>query len=99
MCCRPDHKGYPPEDWMTPKLLSIGRHACIRQQKQLFALRKHVEVHLLTEKTPTYGQYARTLTRYVTQAQFRDALRLLHPRIDLFHVHTEPFWYVQAIRE
>ena len=81
------------------RVLSIGRHACIRQQKQLIALRKYVDIHLLTEKSVSFGQYARTLTRYMTQAQFRDAIRMLHDRVDLYHVHTEPFWYVQAIRE
>lgn len=85
-------------DNQKPYVVSIGRHGCIRQQKQAIALRNHALVHSVTNKVPTFKPFFQTVMLYQNQNQLRAEIRA-HEKADIFHVHTEPFWFVQLIRE
>jgi len=82
----------------TPVIVSVGNHGCIRQVKQAIGLRNKARMHFLTHKKPPMGQFFQTAMMWHNQGQLRSSLRL-HENADLFHVHTEPFWFVMTIRE
>lgn len=62
-------------------------------------MRDKVDLHLVSEKLSQFSDLAfKTLTQFPSLDHLYDSIRL-HPDADLFHVHNEPSFYVQAIKE
>lgn len=81
------------------KVVFVARHNCIRSIKQAVCLRDKFALHLVSEKLSQFSDVAfKTLTQFPSLDHLYDSLRL-HGDADLFHVHNEPSFYVQAIKE
>ena len=82
------------------KVVKVGNHCCIRLVKEAVALiSKGYEVHLVGFHKPNACEedFA-SFSLCQNNRQLLDTLRL-HKDADLFHVHTEPYHLVMAIRE
>jgi len=80
------------------KILVITERTCSRTLKQIIALSKKNDVHLLTKRIPS-GDYCKTVTYYDgTEDKLREALRMYN-FVDIVYVHNEPGWTVYSVRE
>lgn len=86
--------------WDKLKICMISGHGCVRVQKIAIPLleRGH-EVHLICSRTPTYFEQYDTVVTAPTVRQYLNAIDLYKDKVDIFHVHNEPSWYVTAVKE
>lgn len=80
------------------KIVEIGYHCCIRLVKQALALIPNHEVHCIGFEKPSCQEEFKTFVHCYTKSQLRNAVRL-HKDADVFHIHNEPNWMVQVVRE
>lgn len=82
------------------KICMISGHGCVRVQKMAIPLiEKGYEVHLVCSREPTYYEQYDTVVVAPTVRQYLNAIDLYKDKVDLFHVHNEPSWYVTAVKE
>ena len=80
------------------RILIVSERTCIRTIKQVIALSKNHEVHLIT-KRQVAGDWLKTVTLYDgTEKRLRDALKL-YDFVDIVYAAAEPSWLVFVIRE
>ena len=74
--------------------------AGVRVQKMAIPLiEKGYEIHLVCSRAPTYFEQYDTVVTAPTIRQYLNAIDLYKDKVDLFHVHNEPSWYVTAVKE
>lgn len=80
----------------------ISHHGCIRMHKMAIPLieRGH-NVHLIANRMTPYWEQYKTFNLCTDTEQNLEAMKLLADsgRIDVFHAHNEPSWYVTALKE
>lgn len=78
----------------------LAAHCCIRVQKMALPLieRGH-EVHCVANKVPSFYENYTTFSLFADLGQLRSMIKLLAPRVDLFHCHNEPSWFVTLVKE
>lgn len=80
------------------KVAKIAQHACFRVQKEgLPLLNLGHDIHLITNKIPSYADQYKSVSHYHTEDQMYEAIKL-HKDVDLFHAHNEPSWFVNAAK-
>lgn len=83
-------------------IVMVSGHGCIRAQKMAIPLieRGH-NVHMLSRKLFGFRQQFKTHTLCDDVEQMLEAMRLHADsgKVDVFHVHNEPSWYVTALKE
>lgn len=82
------------------KICMISGHGCIRMQKMAITLMNlgH-EVHLIAHKKAAWHTEYASFMLAVNSEQMHQAIKLYAPHVDLFHVHNEPSWYVNIVKE
>lgn len=83
-------------------IVMVSSHACIRVHKMAIPLieRGH-NVHLIAFKMSTYWEHYKTFTLCCDTEQMIEAMRLYAAsgKVDVFHCHNEPSWFVTALKE
>jgi len=83
-------------------IVMVSGHGCIRVHKMAIPLieRGH-SVHLISMQTTLFWEQYKTFTLCTDVEQIIEAIRIYAAsgRIDLFHCHNEPSWFVTAIKE
>ena len=82
------------------KIAMVAGHACIRVQKMaLPLLEKGHTVHLLAHKRPVFWEHYDSFMQAASTRQFLEAFKVYEDKVDLFHCHNEPSWFVTALKE
>jgi len=78
----------------------ISGHACIRVQKETLALvEKRHKIFQIAGKIPGYAEAYESFMVCNNLDQYIESIKLLAPRVDIFHAHNEPSWFVNIIKE
>ncbi len=81
-------------------IVMVAYHSCVRGQKMAMALKdKGHNVHLIASNAPYHAKYYKTFTLVHDLDQTIEAIKISSQFADVFHVHTEPNWYVTVIKE
>lgn len=82
------------------KITFIANHFCIRATKQAIALRKRGhKVYGIGFRKPQFFDNLNVFFQCKTINQFREAVRIIDSKTDVYYVHTEPYYYVWILRE
>ena len=79
------------------KVLVVAHRLCSRTMKQMAALSKTEELHLITNTIPTADLF-KTISFFHEARGLRDALKR-YEDFDIIHAVSEPSWVIFAIRE
>lgn len=83
-------------------IVMVANHCCIRVQKMAIPLieRGH-DVHLIGARVPSFHEQYKSFSFCSDIEQTLEAIKLhaAAGRVDVFHAHNEPSWYVTAIKE
>lgn len=82
------------------RIVMVSKIGCIRVQKTALPLiRNGHEVHLLARAVPSFAEEYKTFSFAWDIGQFIEAIALYEPMVDIWHVHNEPSYFVQLIKE
>lgn len=82
------------------KIAMISGHACVRVQKMAFPLvGKGHEVYLVAKGIPWGYQNYKGFMYVEGRNHYLSAIELLKDKVDIFHCHNEPSWFVSAVKE
>lgn len=82
------------------RIAMVSGHACPRVQKMALPLiTKGHTLHNISKKEPMTVNYYATSTLCNHIEQYINAFKVYSKVVDIFHVHNEPSWFVQAIKE
>lgn len=78
----------------------VSGHACIRVQKMALALvEKRHKVYHVAGKMPSYVENYESFMLCTHLDQYIEGIKLLADKVDIFHAHNEPSWFVNMIKE
>jgi glycosyltransferase involved in cell wall biosynthesis len=83
-------------------IVMVAGHCCIRVQKMAIPLiEKGHDVHLIGSKVPSFHEQYKSFSLCCDPEQYIEAIKLhvLAGKVDVFHCHNEPSWFVTAIKE
>ncbi|MDD2869680.1 glycosyltransferase [Neomegalonema sp.] len=82
-----------------PVIAFVSQHHCIRALKQAIVLKDlGYEVHLVTNRLNN-SHFYKSAYVYLNPLDFEEVVRTLKDRIDIWHIHNEPNWYVVTVRK
>jgi hypothetical protein len=68
------------------------------QKESIVLLNKGYNVHLITEKATQYTEYYSTISLWPSIEHLYESIKL-HKDADIFHVHNEPSFFVNAVKD
>jgi glycosyltransferase involved in cell wall biosynthesis len=83
-------------------IVFIAAHACIRVQKMAIPLLEAGHnVHLMAQKIPSFSEGYKSVHYYTDAGQLIEAIDLFEKsgKVDLYHCHNEPSWFVTLLKE
>ena len=83
-------------------IVMVSGHCCIRVHKMAIPLiEKGHEVHLIGSKMSSYHEQYKTFSICADIEQYLESIKLhaAAGKVDVFHCHNEPSWFVSAIKE
>lgn len=82
------------------RITMVAAHACVRMDKMALALQeKGHKIAGISRRTPTHIEAYDSLGSAFDIRQYLNAIKAYDSVTDVWHVHNEPSWYVQAIKE
>lgn len=82
------------------RIAMVSGHACVRVQKMAIPLieRGH-EVYLVARSLPWGFENYKAFLYCEGRQHFCEAIKVLADKVDVFHCHNEPSWFVSAVKE
>ena len=78
----------------------IAGHACIRVQKMALPLmEKGHTIFMASQKVPSFMESYDCYSQASSLHQLRNWIELIADKVDFFHVHNEPSWFVTLVKE
>jgi hypothetical protein len=78
----------------------IAGHACVRVQKMALPLmEKGHQIFMASQKVPSFAQSYDCYCQAHSVHQLRNWIKIVADKVDLFHVHNEPSWFVTLVKE